>query len=104
MATRPAFLVRCMMSEISGVESIKERKIRLELVPETHRLSIDAFLSHFLDKFEIELNDYKSLAMQYRTGAYKNEILWKHQKISVLKMLQSYNETRRRRGKVSRAQ
>jgi hypothetical protein len=93
-----------MMSESEIIESIKERKIRLAPIPETHRLSIDEFLSHFLDKFENELNDYKSLAMQYRTGAYKNEILWKRQKISVLKMLQSYNETRRRRGKVSRAE
>jgi len=92
------------MSEISGVESIKERKIRLELVPETHRLSIDEFLSHFLDKFEYELNDYKALAVQYRTDAFKNEILWKRQKVSVIKMLQSYNATRRRRGKVSRAE
>ena len=79
----------------------KDRKVRLPIVPEKHRAATDVFLNHFLDLFELELNDYRVLAMQHRTDAFESEIKYKRNKVSVVKSLIAYNEQRRRRGKVS---
>lgn len=78
-----------------------EKSPRLQVVPETHRASINEFLRHFLNRFELDLNDKRALAFQFRTDAYENEIRYLRYKVATVKALLYYNEQRRKRGKVS---
>lgn len=91
------------MTEPSNVPAAPpEPRVRLPVVPETHRASIHEFLEHFWNAVDRELNDHRALAFQYRTSAYDGRMAYLRHKKATIEHLIAMNDQRRKRVKVSR--
>lgn len=74
------------------------RIVRLPVLPETHRESINEFLSALADKIAKSLNDHRVAAMTDKSTRTSGYVLWLRHQLATIEWAAALNNSRRKAG------